>query len=176
MTISFNKPVRFLAILFLVAGLVLPVSAAHIEVGVGANYWYALDDAIDQSFDEDGLGWLVSTRFMFTDYLGIGLELERSPDNFIQFDEPMYSPAAYLILGNGIYAAIGVGTYYYDGDFYSDCWYALRAGLKIPLFVDAIVLDINANYRCDSWKDIGDAKDEIDTDNVILGAAIRLVF
>lgn len=171
-----KKSFRFLAIFAIVAGVAVGANAMHIEVGVGANYWYSLDDAVDNSFDEDGLGWLVSTRFMFTDYLGLGFELERSPDNFIQFDEPMYSPSAWAILGNGLYAAIGIGTYYYDGDFYSDCWYALRAGFKIPIFTDAIVLDINANYRCDSWKDIGDVKDEIDTDNVILGAALRLVF
>ena len=171
-----RKFIRLFAVVAIVAGISVTSQAGHIEVGVGANYWYSLDDAVDQSFDEDGLGWLVSTRFMFSDFLGIGLELERSPDNFIQFDEPMYSPAAYLIVGNGIYGALGVGTYYYDGDFYSDCWYALRVGLKIPILVDSLVLDINANYRCDSWGDIEDAKDDIDTDNVILGAALRLVF
>ena len=148
---------------------------SNFQIGLGANYWVALDDAVDQSFDEDGLGWMISSRYMFTDYLGIGLEVERSPDNYIQFEDPVYCPAAYLILGKGLYGAVGVGTYYYDGDFYEDVFYALRVGIAAEL-LPHIILDINANYRSDKWSNVKDADSEVDTDNVILGAAVRLKF
>lgn len=167
----------------LTAGLaVLALTAARVnaadsnfQIGVGANYWVAVEDAFDESFDKDGLGWLISTRYMATPYFGIGLEVERSPDNFIQLDKPIYCPAAYVILGKSLYAALGVGTYYYDGDFYSDVFYALRAGIAIEI-IPQIILDINANYRVDKWSSIRDVDDDIDTDNVILGAALRLMF
>jgi hypothetical protein len=165
--------------LFLLAALALcapgAVRASGFEIGIGANYWYSLDDAVDKSFDDEGLGYMISSRIMFTDYLGIGLELERSPDNFIALEEEMYAPAAYAILGDWIYLGLGIGTYYYDGDFYDDTWYALRAGFKFHLGPN-LVLDINANYRMDKWKDMGTVKDDIDTDNVIAGAALRLAF
>lgn len=150
-------------------------SDSHFEIGVGANYWVAIEDAADESFDEDGIGWMISTRYMATPYFGIGLELERSPDNYVQFDEPIYCPAAYLIVGKGLYAALGVGTYFYDGEFYEDVFYALRAGIKAEL-LPSIILDINVNYRVDEWSGIRNVDDDIDTDNVILGAALRLKF
>ena len=75
---------------------------SNFQIGVGANYWVALEDAVDESFDEDGLGWMISSRYMFTPYFGLGLELERSPDNYIALEEPIYCPALYLILGKEI--------------------------------------------------------------------------
>ena len=166
--------------LFLLAALALCApgaarAAAGFEIGLGANYWYSLDDAVEKSYDNKGLGYMISSRIMFSDYLGVGLELERSPDHVIALEEELYAPAAYLIIGNWIYAGLGIGTYYYDGDFYDDTWYALRAGIKFNLFPH-LVLDINANYRMDKWKDMGHVKDDIDTDNVIAGAALRLAF
>jgi hypothetical protein len=148
---------------------------SNFQIGIGVNYWMAVEDAVEESFDENGLGWMISSRYMATPYFGIGLELERSPDNYIQFEEPVYCPAAYLIFGKGLYAGLGVGTYFYDGEFYSDVFYALRAGIVLEL-VPNILLDLNANYRVDNWSGIKDADDEIDTDNVIFGGAIRLQF
>lgn len=169
---------------FLLPGLlalvlaVPPLQAAdgsNFQIGVGANYWVALDDAVDKSFDEDGLGWMISARYMATPYFGFGLELERSPDNYVALEEPMYCPAAYLILGKGLYAGLGAGTYIYDGDFIEDIFYGLRVGLAVEL-LPAVVVDINLNYRVDSWGEMKDVKDNVDTDNVILGGAVRLKF
>ena len=153
----------------------LHAADSNFQIGVGVNYWIAVEDAVKESFDSDGLGWMISSRYMATPYFGIGLEVERSPDNYIQFDKPIYCPAAYLIVGKGLYAALGVGTYYYDGDFYSDVFYALRAGIAFEV-LPHIIFDINANYRVDKWSSMKNADDDIDTDNVLLGAAVRLMF
>ena len=148
---------------------------SNFQIGVGANYWIALEDAVDESFDEDGLGWMISARYMATPYFGFGLELERSPDNYVALEEPMYCPAGYLILGKGLYAGLGVGTYFYDGDFIEDVFYGLRIGLVADV-LPGVVVDINLNYRVDSWSGIKHVDDEVDTDNVILGGAVRLKF
>lgn len=150
--------------------------AAGFEIGVGANYWYSIKEAKDKDFDRDGLGWMVSSRVPLGDFFAIGLEVEQSPDNYAGMEERLYLPAAYAILGNTIYAGIGVGTYYSDGEFYSDTWYALRAGLKIPLITDAIMLDINVNYRVEDWEGIKEVKDNADSDTLMVGAALRLAF
>ncbi len=150
--------------------------SSGLELGAGATYWYSIDEAKDQSFDRDGLGWMVSSRIPLSDFFAIGLEVEQSPDNFVFLDKHLYLPAAYAILGNGIYGGIGIGTYYYDGDFYGDVWYALRAGFKVPILSDSLVLDVNVNYRVENWDDIKDVGDKVDTDTLMIGAALRLVF
>ena len=150
-------------------------ASGGVEIGVGANYWYSLKDAVHEDFDEDGLGWMISTRWMWTDYVGIGLELERSPDNFVELEKEMYAPSAHLIVGKGLYLGLGVGCYYYDGDFYEDTWYNLRAGVKVEV-IPHIFLDINANYRADSFSELKGAKGDIDGETVTAGAAIRIGF
>ncbi len=152
------------------------VSAAGFEIGVGANYWYSIDEAKDHSFDRDGLGWMISSRIPLAKYIAIGLEVEQTPDNFIFLDEKLYLPAAYAILGDGIYLGIGAGTYYYDGDFYDEVWYALRAGIKIPVLTKNLVLDINVNYRVEDWDGIKEARDNVDSNTLMVGAALRLAF
>ena len=152
------------------------VFASGFEIGVGANYWYSIDEAKDRSFDRDGLGWMVTSRLGLTDYFAIGLEVEQTPDNFVFLDEKLYMPAVYAILGDGIYLGIGAGTYYYDGDFYEDVWYALRGGFKFPILTRNLVLDINVNYRVENWDGIKDVKDTVDSDTLMVGAALRLAF
>lgn len=163
------------ALLALGLAVCLPAAteASGFEVGVGANYWYSLKDAVDNSFDEDGLGWMISTRWMFTDYLGLGFELERSPDNFVLLDKPMYAPSAHLIVGSGLYLGLGVGCYYYDGDFYENEWYNLRLGIKMKI-IDPVVIDLNVNYRADSFDEVEDVVDNLDSQSLTLGAAIRI--
>ena len=146
------------------------------EIGAGATYWYSIHEATDQKFDRDGLGWMISSRLPLSDFFAIGLEVEQSPKNFVFLEKHLYLPAAYAIIGNGIYAGLGVGTYYYDGDFYGDVWYALRAGFKVPLISDSLVLDVNVNYRAENWDDMKDITDKVDTDTLMIGAALRLVF
>ena len=169
---------------FMIAALAATLVAAEsmaaygggFELGAGATYWYSIDEAKDQKFDRDGLGWMISSRIQLSDYFAIGLEVEQSPDNFVFLDKRLYLPSAYAILGNGIYGGIGIGNYYYDGDFYGDVWYALRAGFKVPIISNGLVLDVNVNYRVENWDDIKAARDKVDTDTLMIGAALRLVF
>ena len=161
--------------LTLAAPCLMAADGSNFQIGVGANYWVALEDAVDESFDEEGLGWMISARYMATPYFGFGLELERSPDNYVALEEPMYCPAGYLIIGKGLYAGLGVGTYFYDGDFVEDVFYGLRVGVVADV-VPHLVIDINLNYRVDEWSGIKNVDEEVDTDNVILGGAVRLKF
>ena len=146
------------------------------EIGAGATYWYSIHEATDQKFDRDGLGWMISSRLPLSEFFSIGLEIEQSPENFVFLEKHLYLPSAYAILGQGVYAGLGLGTYYYDGDFYGDVWYALRAGFKVPLISNSLVLDVNGNYRVENWDDMKDITDKVDTDTLMIGAALRLVF
>ncbi len=170
-----RKLFAVIAAFVLLAG-VSSVLADGFEIGVGANYWYSIEEVEDQAFDRDGLGWMITSRVPLAKYLAIGLEIEQTPENFAFLEDKLYMPAAYAILGRGIYIGLGVGTYYYDGDFYSDVWYALRAGLEVPILTRHLVLDVNVNYRVEEWSGIKEADDFVDSDTLMIGAAIRLAF
>ena len=152
------------------------VQAKSFEIGGGATYWYSIDEAKDKSFDRDGLAYYVSSEIFLANYLAIALEVEKMPEDFVFLEEDMYLPAAYLILGDGIYVGAGVGGYYYDGEFEGDPWFALRGGFKIPFFSNALVLDVNVNYRTEKWDDIKNADDKIGSETLMVGAALRLAF
>lgn len=140
------------------------------RLGAGANYWVALDD-LDSDVDDDGFSYLISYQYR-TGLVGVQLDAELLPD---RFGEDAYAPAAYLIVGSAIYAAAGVGIINQDGDWADDPFFALKAGLDLELLPN-IYLDVGASYRFDSDTDLDDAVDDIDTDTVFLGAAVRVGF
>ena len=59
--------------------------------------------------------------------------------------------------------------------FADNPFYVLRAGLNLEL-LPTLYIDINGNYRVESFDKIKDAEDDIDTDVITLGAAARLEF
>lgn len=87
----------------------------------------------------------------------------------------VYAPAAYLVLGTGLYGALGIGGSYSDGDFSKDPFYALRVGVAIEV-LPKLFLDINANYRFNEWEEIKTVDEDTNTDTITLGAAVRIEF
>ena len=143
---------------------------AH-RLGVGANYWTALDSIKVNDVDDDGFSYLVTYQYR-PGLLGLQLDVEFLPD---RFGKDAYAPAAYVVLGGFIYAAAGIGMIHQDGDWADDPFLALKAGLDLEL-LPRIYFDISASYRFDSKTDLGDAVDKIDTDTLFLGAAVRFAF
>ena len=139
-------------------------------MGVGANYWIAIEDLDDTDFDDNGLSGLVTFQYVPSSYFKIEVDLEVRPEGFLGSSETVWLPQAYLLLGNFIYAGAGVGMYYTDGGFQSDPFFAFRGGMDIPL--GPVHLDINANYRFEGNLD----SEDISTDTVFLGAAVRYGF
>lgn len=150
------------------------VSMVHAQddhrLGGGVYYYVTIDD-LDSDIDEDGLSYVLSYQYRPT-LLGIQLDAELLPD---RFGEDAYAPAAYLVFGSALYASAGVGIVNTDGDWADDPFFALKAGLDLEV-LPSVYLDISASYRFDSDTDLDDAVDDIDTDTVFLGAAVRLGF
>ena len=165
-----RKVLILMAGLLVGAGLASAADQAH-RLGVGANYWVALDDVDVDNVDENGFSYLVSYQYR-PGLLGLQLDGEMMPD---RFGKDSYAPAAYVILGQTLYAAAGVGIVNVDGDWADDPFYAFKAGLDLEL-LPSLFLDISASYRFDSETKLDDAVDAIDTDTVYLGAAVRLGF
>lgn len=151
----------------LVAAPAAKAEGSGIRVGGGAMYWVALEDIKDAGFDDNGLAWFGSIQLVPSSLLKIEVDVELLPKGYLGSSKSIWAPQAYALLGSFLYGGVGIGILYSDGEFAEDPFFALRAGLDIPL--GPIHLDVNANYRFEGKLSVGD----IDTNTVFLGAAVR---
>ena len=141
--------------------------------GVGAHYWTTVENIDVDNVKENGFAYIATYQLRPASLLKFGLDVEVLPEEYGGSEKNVYAPQAYLVLGSAIYAALGIGAYYTDGDFSEDPFYNLRAGLDLCL-LPFIYLDINANYRFENWDDIKALDEKISSDTITLGAAVRL--
>ncbi len=154
--------------LLLLAVLPIMAQAGH-RIGVGANYWKVIDDIDVRDIDDSGVSYHVSYQYRPQGLFALDLTLERLPD---RFGTSAYAPQAYLLVGRVLYAGIGAGMVYTDGNFADEPFYALKAGLELPLFF--LRLDLSGHYRFNDFADLKDSDRKIGTDTVFLGASLRL--
>jgi hypothetical protein len=154
--------------------LLLPEAGAggH-RIGAGARYWQAIEDIDVDNVDEQGFSWLITYQYKPALLMKLELDVEFFPEDFAGSESDVIAPQASVIFGAALYAGIGAGVYYSDGDFSEDLFYSLRAGFDFEL-LPSIYLDLNANYRFEQWGDLRDVAENIDTDTVTLGAALRM--
>jgi hypothetical protein len=146
-------------------------TAGEYRLGGGVNYWVAIDDIDHEDVDENGMGFFASYQY-WESLLGIELDLEFLPD---RFGDSAVSPQAFMLIGRGIYAGLGIGAVYSDGDFADKAFYALRAGFNFEL-LPGIYTDIYGIYRFNDTAELDNINEDIDTDTVFLGAAVRFSF
>ena len=170
-----NKMRRPLIAGSLICLVLLCASAAGAgsRIGAGLTYWYALDDIDFGDFDRSGASWFLSYQSKGAYLIGWEADFEMMPEGFMASPEKVYAPQAYVIAGTSLYAAAGMGWYYSDGDWADQPFYALRAGMEMAL-IPGLVLDLSANYRFTDWGNLKDEDINIDTDTIMLGAALRL--
>ena len=170
---------RFLlCVLIAVAfGMGISVATAEHRLGVGAHYLTTVDDieVEGEEIDTSALAWSLTYQYRTAAIVGLELDIERFPADFGGATDVVYAPQAFLLIGAGIYGGIGIGGYYSDSEFGSDPFYALKAGVDIEI-LPSVRLDINANYRFMEWESINDLENEVDTDTVTVGAAVRIAF
>ena len=164
----------WLAVLVLAAVGLTNTVASAVEVGsnrigAGANYWVAVDSLNSSTFDRDGLSYFVSYQYQ-PELFGFDLTVEMLPD---RFGRDALAPQAYIMLGQTLYLALGIGIVYANDDFADEPFYALKTGLDMELLPNFFV-DISANYRFNETSQLKDRATNIDTDTVFLGAAIRI--
>ena len=139
--------------------------------GGGIHYWTVVDDVDLEEVDKDGVGWFVSYQLRPESLLGFELDLEVLPDDFSGARETVYAPQAHGIIGDTLYAAVGIGIYYSDDDFAEDPFFNLRAGINLEL-LPRLFFDVSGNYRFTEWDN--SITRDIDTDTVTIAAAVRL--
>jgi hypothetical protein len=158
-------------IAMLLAVLTTPVFAADHRIGVGVHHWQTVDDLADQGFeglDEKGTSGILSYQYMPEGIFSFEVDAEYFADGFGGSTESAWSPQAYILVGHGLYAGVGVGNVISAGEK-SDPFYAAKLGFDFSI-IPRVSIDVNANYRFDDWGLIDDAK----TDTITFGALLRL--
>ncbi|MBL7115580.1 MAG: hypothetical protein ISS35_07420 [Kiritimatiellae bacterium] len=169
------RSITTLALTLILFSVATPQAEAAIQVGMGAHYWTSLDSIDINNVDDDGFSTYLSILFNPEYLLRVQVDIERLEAGYRGALKDVYAPSAYLVLGKSLYAAAGIGAYFSDGDFHEDEFYALRVGWELNLF-EAVYLDLNANYRFDDWGNDDEVLEDIDTDTITLGGAIRVEF
>jgi hypothetical protein len=165
----------------IVAGVLLVVAMgsadAQVEhrLGGGVHYWRAVGDVARAGFDIDrsGLAPVVSYQLLPRGILYFGLEVEYFPEGFGGATSSAFAPAAYVLVGRGLYAGAGIGVTV-SSDFsgnVSDPFFPLRVGWNLEL-LPRIILDINLNYRADAFASL----EGVSTNAITAGAIVRIAF
>lgn len=142
--------------------------------GAGANYWKTINNIEAKDFsdiDEAGLSWLASYQYVPAGIFKFEVDLEYYP-NLGMGSKTFWSPEAFVLVGGTLYAGAGIGVYY-NGDIFSDTpFFMLRAGVDFSI-LPFLSFDINANYRFNDWNTF--ETNDLDTDTIRLGAAVRFI-
>ncbi|MEI6971929.1 MAG: hypothetical protein WCL44_10475 [bacterium] len=180
---------RLVAALFLSLTTISQISLADPHrIGIGIQY---LGDtkSIDTDFKPDGLSYLASYQFVSSDLFRLEADIEILPPGLTD-GNIVYIPQVYAILGDTLYAGLGVGMVY-DSDeltgntsgntgiqagnqevaeFKDGQHYNIRIGLDVPF--SSIHIDINANYRFTKFDELSD----FDGDRIQVGLLGRYEF
>lgn len=126
------------------------------RVGLGARY-NAAAKTIGDGFDSSGLSYLLSYQFVPASIFKLEADVEFVPSS-LTGNKMAVVPQVYALLGSTLYAGLGIGIAYSDGEFGNDPIYNIRAGLDLPL--GAIHIDVNANYRFSDFDELSDPNTE----------------
>jgi hypothetical protein len=165
-------PVLLIAVA-MALGSTAAASAAEHRFGIGELYWRSLDDLSSAGLKDNGVAPYLTYQYVPEGIFKFELDLEYYSKGFGGSDTVAYAPAAYVIAEFGIYVGVGAGVTVSDGleDNVSDPFYAARVGYDFAI-IPRLHLDLNANYRADSFKELED----YDQDSITFGAAARLTF
>ena len=167
---------KLLAVLMISAVAVTSLSGtatiANAGIGVGLHYLRNLGDIDeDESLDlsKDSFGFIGSLKKNTTGLLSFEGQVEYIFD-YAGTGEGMWIPSGWLLAGKFIYGGAGIGIGHIDGEWQSDPFYALRAGVNLPL--GGLSLDAYGTYQF--WDD--DALHDLtgeDLDSVTFAAVLH---
>jgi hypothetical protein len=155
----------------LVAALAAPAGAGH-RVGGGLEYLRTLGDIKDDStvpeFDENTFGFIASYQYS-TALFRIEGDVEWMVD-YGGSDKDLIQPQAYALVGGLFYGGVGIGIGYFDGEWWSEPFYALRLGVDFALA--GVDLDVFAVYRFQD-AEVLEGLGKSDLDSITFGALVR---
>jgi hypothetical protein len=143
--------------------------AAGFSLGAGLHYLRALGDIDTENLDlsKDSFGILGSVQ-----HDGGLLKLEGNVEyifDVVGTGHEAWQPSAYALIGNLIYGGAGLGSAFIDDDW-SEMWYALRAGVNLPL--GGLGIDVYTTYQFWSDDDLKQLTGD-DLDSITFSGVLR---
>ena len=168
-----NPCARCVLVLAVVIGLVTVCGTARAgsSIGAGIHYLRTLGDITDDGaidLNQDSFSLLASYKTS----MGL-IKLDGQVEyifDYLGTDEPMWVPSAWALIGSTIYGGAGIGIGHTDGDWQTNPFYALRAGVEVPL--GGMALDTYASYQFQSGAELEDLTGE-DLDSLTFAALLR---
>lgn len=167
--------VLLLSVFIACVGQTQALAAEH-SIGLGAHFFKTVDDLADDGFgdiEEDGFAYALSWKIEPEGIFFFEIDAEYYPDGFAGATDATLVPSAFLGVGHGWYAAVGLGFAYSDDltDDVSDPIWTGRVGFDWSI-LPGLSLDMNANYRAGAFDELESAS----TDAITIGASIRISF
>ena len=161
------------SVLIAVALCLSGFGTAHAEVwlGGGIHYLRTLGDITDDGtidLNQNSFSLLASGM----NDLGL-LKIEGQVEyifDYVGTGNEMWVPSAWLLAGSMVYGGGGIGIGHTDGEWQTNPFYALRAGVNVPL--GSMVLDGYATYLFQSDADLKNLTGE-DLDSITFAALLR---
>ncbi len=148
---------------------IVSVSSAGSSIGGGLHYLRNIGD-IDKNTELSKDSFSILGSYMYSmPMIKIEGQVEYVFD-YANSDNSMWIPQAYVLVGGMIYGGAGIGIGRIDGEWTSDPFYTLRAGVNLPLA--ALNLDVYGTYMFWTDDDLKAATGE-DLDSVTLAAVLR---
>jgi hypothetical protein len=163
-----------LVVLLMGSTLMAGTANARGSLGAGLHYLRNLGDITDNGVNDlsqDSFG-LIGSYQLDMRMLKIEGNVEYIFD-YVGTGNEMWEPSVYGLLGLGalpLYAGAGIGIGYTNDEWMQNPFYALRAGVNIPL--SKIGLDFYATYRFQSDTDLKNLTGE-DLDSLTFAGVVR---
>jgi hypothetical protein len=160
-------------VLALAAGVgVQGVEAQH-RLGGGIHYLRTVDNISDDDsvdLNRNSVSLVVSSLWDFG-LIAVDGQVEYMFD-YVGTGDPLWQPQVWGLLGDLIYGGLGVGIGYTDGEWLDDPFYAIRAGVDLPL--GGAGLDLYGTYRFQGAPEFEDLTGD-NLNSVTFAALIRFV-
>jgi hypothetical protein len=144
---------------------------AQLRVGGGIHYLRNLGDITDDGsvdLSQNSVS-IVGSALFDLGLISLDGQLEYV-FNYVGTDEALWQPSAWALLGGLVYGGAGIGIGYTDGEWQEAPFYALRAGVDLPL--GSVDLDAYASYRFQGDPAIEALTDE-DLDSITFAVLLR---
>ena len=144
------------------------------SIGGGIHYLRNLGDITDDGaidLNQNSIGLIGSYQYDMRMFKVEG-DVEYIFD-YVGTGNPMWEPSAWGLVGLGtlpLYAGAGIGIGYTDNEWQQNPFYALRAGVNVPLA--KMGLDVYATYRFQSDTELKNLTGE-DLDSLTFAAVLR---
>jgi hypothetical protein len=156
-------------------GAAAPARAIEHRLGLGIHAWRSAGALWNDptSERESDLSGLLSYQLVLFRPLKLQADLEFFPNGFEGSGEEAWSPQGLIVVGNRLYAALGIGTVYsrdLEGNF-SDPIYIARLGIDLPVF-SRLHLDLCADERAGDMDELARADEDTITFAMVLRARL----